>query len=109
MTSLELGMAFLVGLTLLTGVSAFALQGDPMRLTRVLLAVGSAIVFQVHVITEGVRPEHWPLYVIGLLVLVVVAGHWFWSQRVATGAGGDDPGDSNTSNTSNAGNTEETP
>ena len=91
MTSLELGMAFLVGLTVLTAVSAIALPGDPMRLTRVLLAVGSAIVFQVHVITEGARPEHWPLYLAGLLVLVAVAGHWFFSQP-STGGPGDDRG-----------------
>jgi hypothetical protein len=93
MTSLELGMAFLLGLTVLTAVSALALPGDPMRLTRVLLAVGSAILFQVHVIAEGIRPEHWPLYVAGLLVLVIVAGHWFFSQPSSAAPGGDERDD----------------
>lgn len=81
MTSLEIGMAFLLGLTALTGVSAFALPGDPLRLTRVLLAIGSAVIFQVHVLTEGARPAHWPLYAAGFATIVLVAGHWFWSQQ----------------------------
>jgi len=75
MTSLEMAMAFLLGLTLLTGVSAVAMKGDPLRLTRVLLAVASALVFQLHVVLEGTRPEHGWLYAAGLVVLVVVAGH----------------------------------
>jgi len=83
MTSLEIGMAFLLGLTALSSVSAFALPGDPLRLTRVLLAIGSAVIFQVHVLTEGARPEHWPLYAAGFAMLVMVAGHWFWGQRGA--------------------------
>ncbi len=81
MTPLEMAMAFLLGLTVLTGISIIALPGDPLRLTRVLLAVASALVFQLHVVTEGTRPEHWPLYAAGLAVLVLVAGHWFVSQR----------------------------
>lgn len=93
MTSLELGMAFLIALTILSAASAFVMPGDPLRLTRVLLAVGSAIVFQVHVLAEGARPEHWPLYALGAIVLVGVAGQWFTSQRGATkGPDDDDPG-----------------
>ena len=90
MTPLEMAMAFLLGLTVLTAVSIVALPGDPLRLTRVLLAVASALVFQLHVVMEGTRPEHWPLYAVGLLVLVLVAGHWFWGQR---GAGTTTPED----------------
>ncbi len=86
MTPLEMAMAFLLALTALSGVSAFAMKGDPLRLTRVLLAVASALVFQLHVVMEGTRPEHWPLYAAGFVVLVVVAGHWFIGQRAASGA-----------------------
>jgi len=92
MTYLEIGMAFLIGLTVLTGLVGFVVPGDPMRLTRVLLAVGSAILFQVHAIGEGVRTAHWPLYVAGLVVLLGVAGQWFWSQRRATDARGGQTG-----------------
>lgn len=81
MTSLEIGMAFLIALTILAALSAFVLPGDPLRMTRVLLAVGSAILFQVHVLAEGVRSGHWPLYAAGLVVLVGVAAHWFIGSR----------------------------
>ena len=81
MTSLELGMAFMLVVTVLTGISALVLPNDPMRMTRVLLAVGSALVFQLHVLLEGPRAEHWPLYVAGLVVLIAVAAHWFMAPR----------------------------
>ena len=81
MTSLEMGMAFMLGLTLLTAVSALVLPNDPLRMTRVLLAVGSALVFQLHVLFEGPQVEHWPLYGLGFVVLIAVAAHWFASQR----------------------------
>jgi hypothetical protein len=81
MTSLETGMAFMLGLTVLAGLSAFFVKGDPMRMTRVLLAIGSALVFQLHVLIEGPRPAHWPLYAAGFVVLVAVAGQWWFSQR----------------------------
>ena len=83
MTSLEMGMGFMLGLTMLSAVSALVLPNDPLRMTRVLLAVGSALVFQLHVLFEGPRAEHWPLYALGFVVLIAVAAHWFTSQRTA--------------------------
>jgi len=56
-------MVFLLGLALLTGISVVARSGDPLGLTRVLLGVASALVFQLHVVMEGTRPEHWPPFV----------------------------------------------
>jgi len=84
MTSLEMAMAFMLGLTVLTAVSAVAIPNDPMRLTRVLLAVGSAVVFQLHVLFEGPRSGHWPLYAAGFVVLILVAAHWFMSPKAAS-------------------------
>jgi len=89
MTPLELGMAFMLAGTVLLGLSAWLLPGDPMRLTRVLLAVGSALLFQVHVLVEGARADHWPLYAAGLLVLLAVGLDWLRSQR---GSGPKPPG-----------------
>jgi hypothetical protein len=83
MTPLEIAMAFLIGLTVLTSLSWVALPGDPLRLTRVVLAVASGLVFQLHVLIEGTRPEHWPLYGAGLLVLVAVAALWFFGSQGA--------------------------
>jgi hypothetical protein len=90
MTSLEMGMTFMLVCTVLTGVSAWVLPNDPMRMTRVLLAVGSALVFQLHVLLEGPRAEHWPLYTAGLVVLIAVAVHWFMAAR-PPGAGPPEP------------------
>lgn len=87
MTALELGMAFMLGGAVLLGLSAPLLPNDPMRTTRVLLAVGSALLFQLHVLIEGPRPGHWPLYAAGLVVLIAVGLHWLRSQR----GGGSEP------------------
>ncbi len=80
MSPLEIAMAFLLGLTVLSGVAALVLPGDPLRMTRVLLAIASALVFQAHVLLEGAQPSHWPLYAAGFVVLVAVGGHWFFTQ-----------------------------
>ena len=96
MTSLEMGMALMLGLTVLAGLSAVFVPDDPLRLTRVLLAVGSAVLFQLHVLLESPRASHWPLYGAGFVVLVLVAGHWFATQRSRDERPPDPPGPSST-------------